>query len=334
MTARPTERRPLGRSGVDVTTLGFGAAAIAGLYEPVADATARQSVDRAWALGTRFFDTAPHYGHGLSERRLGQALAHRPRDEFVLSTKVGRLLRPGAADSLFRGALPLHSVHDFSASAIRTSLEASLERLGVDRVDVVHLHDPDNHADQALDESYPVLDDLRRQGVIRALGAGMNQTAVLTRFAREADFDCFLVAGRYTLLDQSALDDLLPACAARGIGVVIGGVYNSGVLARPEPTATFDYAPVPTPLLQRVRRLRSVCASHRVPLMAAAIQFPLGHPAVTSVLSGARSPLEVEENDRMMRVPVPAALWNDLKEAGLLRADAPVPRPHLHEVQR
>lgn len=321
----PTQPRRLGRSDIHVSALGLGTAPIGGLYEAVPESQARATVERAWEAGTRFFDTAPLYGHGLAERRLGAVLAQRPRDELVLATKVGRLLRPGETETIFHGIPPVQPVFDFSGPGIRRSLEESLERLGLDRVDIVHIHDPDDHADQALAESFPVLDELRREGVIRAVGAGMNQTQVLSRFAREADFDCFLVAGRYTLLDQSALDELLPLCVERGIGIIIGGVYNSGVLARPEVGATYDYAPAPAPVLERARALAAVCAAHDVPLMAAAIQFPFGHPAVASVLSGARSAAEVEQNERMARMSIPAALWDELKDRGLLAPNAPTP---------
>jgi D-threo-aldose 1-dehydrogenase len=214
---------------IELGRLGLGTAPLAGLYEAVDDDTAHATVDRAWELGVRFFDTAPYYGSGLGERRLGEALRARPRDEYVLSTKVGRLLRPG--ESGWHGAPQLEAYFDFSHDAVLRSLEQSLERLGLDRVDIALVHDPDNHYDDAIAGAFPALERLRDEGVVRAIGAGMNQTEMLCRFAREADPDCFLVAGRYTLLDRSAADELLPLCEQRGIAVIAGGVFNSGVLA-------------------------------------------------------------------------------------------------------
>ncbi|MGC9665840.1 aldo/keto reductase [Planosporangium sp. 12N6] len=322
----------LGRTDLTVTRLGLGLAPIGGLYRPVGDEQAVATVDRAWDRGLRLFDTAPLYGYGLSERRAGRALAPRPRDSYVVSTKVGRLLEPGGTDiedvwpeAAATGVTPRF---DFTYEAVRASLESSLERLGLDRVDVLHLHDPDDHFDAALGEAYRALADLRACGVIGAVGAGMNQAAMLTRFAREAarpGFDCFLLAGRYTLLDQSGLDGLLPLCAQRGIAVLAGGVYNSGLLVDPSPTSHFDYAPPPAPVLAKALAIRRVCDRYGVPLPAAAIQFPLGHPAVTSVVIGARSPEEVDENADLFAYPIPPALWADLRAEGLLPAHVPVP---------
>jgi D-threo-aldose 1-dehydrogenase len=314
----PTARVPLGRSGLTVTRLALGGAPLGGRLDPPDEATATAIVGRALALGLRHFDTAPLYGQGTSERRLGSALRERlgapapPREEIVLATKVGRLLRP-------------QPVFDFSYEGVLRSVEESLGRLGVDRVDVLHIHDPDRHYDAALAGAYVALDRLRREGTIRAVGAGMNQAEMPARFAREAQVDCFLLAGRYTLLDQVALAELLPVCVERGISIIIGGVYNSGILADPQPGATFNYRPAPPDLLARAQRLKAVCARHETPLMAAAIQFPLAHPAVATVLTGVRSVAELEENERMFRFPVPAALWHDLKGEGLLPEGAPVP---------
>ncbi|GII23098.1 aldo/keto reductase [Planosporangium mesophilum] len=328
---RATEPVTLGRTDLVVTRLGLGLAPIGGLYEPVGDTRAVATVDRAWQRGLRLFDTAPLYGYGLSERRAGAALARRPRDGYVLSTKIGRLLEPDGPDTddvwaeVADGVAPRF---DFSYPAVRASLSASLERLGLDRVDVLHIHDPDNHFDAALTGAYRALADLREAGVIGAVGAGMNQAPMLARFAREADapgFDCFLLAGRYTLLDQSGLNELLPLCAKRGIAVLAGGVYNSGLLADPQPGATYNYAPAPAPVLAKALAIREVCDRHGVPLPAAAIQFPLGHPAVTSVVIGARSPEEVDENIALFEYPIPAALWADLTSEGLLPDHVPTP---------
>jgi D-threo-aldose 1-dehydrogenase len=322
----------LGRADLSVTRLGIGCAPIGGLYRPVGDEQAIATADRAWERGLRLFDTAPLYGYGLSERRVGTALAKRPRSEFVLATKVGRLLEPGGADTqdiwpeaTLTGVAPRF---DFSYDAVRTSLEASLERLGLDRVDVLHIHDPDDHFDQALAGTYRALVDLRKAGVIGAISAGMNQSAMPARFVREAGepgFDCFMLAGRYTLLDQSGLDDLLPLCAERGIGVMAAGVYNSGLLGNPSPRSHYDYATPPEPLLERALAIKDLCERHGVPLRAAAIQFPLGHPAVSTVVIGARSPEQLDDNVDMFHHPVPAQLWDDLKSAGLLPGHVPTP---------
>jgi len=286
-----------------VTDLGLGTAPLAGLYEPVADETAQAVVERAWELGVRYFDTAPYYGSGLAERRLGAALRGMPRDAFAVSTKVGRLLRPDASG--WEGAY-----FDFSGDAALRSLESSLERLGLDRVDVALVHDPDDHYAEALAGAFGALQRLRDEGVVRTIGVGMNRTELLCRFAREADPDCFLVAGRYTVLDRSAEAELLPLCEERGIAVIAGGVFNSGVLAGGE---TFDYAAAPAAVMARVAELRETCARHGTPLEAAAVQFPARHPAVTSVLVGCRTPEEMAEDVRLFELDIPAALWDELE---------------------
>lgn len=305
----PTERARLGRTGLEVTRLGLGTAPLGGLYREVPDEQAAALLDAAWAAGLRFYDTAPFYGNGLSERRVGAALRTRPREELVLSTKVGRLLRGDPPEPVF----------DFGADGARRSLEESLDRLGMERVDVLHVHDPDDHHDEAIAGAYRALDGLRREGRVRAVGAGMNQWQMLARFAREADFDCFLLAGRFTLLDQSGLDELLPLCLERGIAVIAGGAFNSGILADPRPGAPYNYRPAPPELVERARRLAAVCEGHGVPLGAAAIQFPLRHPAVAAVLVGARSAAELEEDLRLFRWDVPDALWDDLSGQRLVR---------------
>lgn len=327
-------RHTLGR-GVEITELGFGGAALGGLYTAVDDDTAAATVDAAWAEGVRYFDTAPHYGLGLSERRLGAALRDRPRPSFAVSTKVGRLLVPYArndpgrpADDRASGfAVPAthRRVWDFSADGVRRSLAESLERLGLDRVDVVYLHDPDDHADQAFGEAYPALERLRGEGVVGAIGAGMNQGEMLTRFVHDTDVDVVLCAGRYTLLEQPALTGLLPAAAERGKSVVVGGVFNSGLLADPRREATYDYARAPRPVLERALAMKAVTERHGVPLRAAALRFPLGHPAVAAVLSGARSPAEVADAAALLARPVPGAVWAELRAEGLLPEGVPVP---------
>ncbi|MFF3611987.1 aldo/keto reductase [Streptomyces sp. NPDC002580] len=320
----------LGGSGVRVTALSFGAAGIGNLFTEVTDEQAYEAVDAAWANGIRSFDTAPHYGLGLSERRLGAALRDRPRDAYTVSTKAGRLLEPvdAGGDDLADGfAVPAthRRVWDFSADGVRRSLDASLERLGLDRVDAVYLHDPDDHAEQALREGYPALERLRAQGVVGAIGAGMNQTETLTRFVRETDVDVVLCAGRYTLLDHGALTALLPAARDRGVSVIIGGAFNSGLLADPRPGATYNYAVAPPELLERALYLKAIAERHGTTLRAAALAFPAAHPAVTSVLVGARSAAEVRDCVAGFATPVPSAFWRELREEGLLPAAAPLP---------
>jgi D-threo-aldose 1-dehydrogenase len=324
--ADPRARVPLARTRLRVTRLGLGTAPLGGLYEPVPEHVADGVVRRARAHGIRFFDTAPLYGSGLSERRLGAALRDHPRDDVVVSTKVGRLLQPNGEGqrSLFRGAPQLHPVFDFSYDGALRSLEASLARLGLDRVDIVLIHDPDDHFEEALRGTYVALRRLRDERVVGAIGAGMNQSELLCRFAREADLDCFLLAGRYTLLDTTAARELLPLCLERGIAVIAGGVFNSGILADPEST-TFDYRPASVEIVEQTRRLDRVCRRWQVPLAAAAVQFPLGHPAITSILVGCRSQDELDEDVRLFECRIPAGLWDDLRGEGLLPEDVPTP---------
>jgi D-threo-aldose 1-dehydrogenase len=335
------ERVPLGRTGLELTRLGFGGASIGGIYGWVEDADAIATVRHAWSLGVRYFDTAPLYGYGAAERRTGQVLADEPRDSFVLSTKVGRLVRDratippdadidrqlldGREDAYYVIRDPVRIVFDYSADGIRRSLEESLERLRLDRVDIALIHDPDDHWREAIEGAWPALERLRSEGVIRAIGAGMNQSEMLTRFVRETTMDVVLVAGRYTLLDQGALHDLLPACQERGVGVLVGSVMNSGVLVDPRPGARFNYGPAPADVIERARRIGEVCERHGVPLRAAAMQFPMAHPAVVSLVAGVRSVAHLDEYPALLSYPIPADLWSDLREEGLIAADAPVP---------
>lgn len=324
----PSERVVLGRTSVVVTRFGLGTAPLAGLFEAVDDGQALQVIEHAWHAGIRFFDTAPLYGHGLAELRLGRFLRHRSRGEFVLASKVGRLLRadaPPEPGQSFRGTPPVNPMFDFTYDGVMRSVEESLERLGLERIDILHIHDPDDHYEEAVKGAYRALDRLRADGVIRAVGAGMNQAEMLTRFAREGNFDCFLLAGRYTLLDQVALKELLPLCLERGIAIIAGGVYNSGILADPKPGAHYDYKEAPARLLERAVRIRAVCERYGVPLKAAALQFPMGHEAVTAVVVGCRSKAQLEESLRMFEMDIPSALWSDLKAEGLLGDEVPTP---------
>jgi D-threo-aldose 1-dehydrogenase len=294
----------------------FGGAPIGGLYAPVSDDAAAETLGAAWETGIRAFDTAPHYGAGLSERRIGDFLAGRPRGEFIVSTKVGRLLVPatGPVDGAeeFYGTPPLTRVRDYSRDGVLRSLESSLRRLRLDRVDIALIHDPDDFMSAALDEAYPVLADLRSQGVVRAIGAGMNSAAPLTWLVERCDLDCVLVAGRYTLLDRSAADGLFPLCLRRGVAVLAGGVFNSGILTGADDGATYDYAPAPPAVAARARRMRDACARHGVPLAAAALQFTLHHPAVTAAVVGARAAEEIMVDVSYLERHIPGALWAEL----------------------
>ncbi|KUM70515.1 aldo/keto reductase [Streptomyces griseorubiginosus] len=317
----------LGCSGVEVSALAFGGAAVGNLFTEVSDEQAHEAVTAAWERGIRYFDTAPHYGLGLSEQRLGEVLKAYPRTEFTLSTKVGRRLEPSGAggDDLANGfAVPAtrRRVWDFTEDGVRRTLEASLERLGLDRVDVVYLHDPDDHAEAAFREGYPALEKLRSEGVVGAIGAGMNQVQMLTRFVRETDVDVVLCAGRYTLLDRSALDALLPAAVERGVSVVVGGAFNSGLLADPQPGATYNYTAAPPELLDKALRMKEIAGRHGISLRAAALAFCAAHPAVASVLVGARSAAEVHDCADQFAVPVPEPFWQELRDTGLLEDHA------------
>ena len=364
----PSSRRRIGSTDIQIPILGLGTAPIGGLYgPPVADADAVALMRRAYELGIRAFDTAPEYGSGFAELRLGEVLPELPRDEIVVSTKVGKPLRPISfaaktkrvlSESLRsgdvrritgdavritkrvvmgrragvtlgypfdRGDAAMETSIDFSYDGVMRSVDDSLARLRLDRVDILYIHEPDDHYEAALTGAFKALDRLRSDGSIGAVGVGMNQTKMLVRFAREAPVDCFLVGGRYTLLDQDALGELFPECQRRGISIIAGGVYNSGILADPRPGAKFDYERAPKPLIERAQRIREVCSRHEVPLMAAAIQFPLAHPVVAAVLTGVRTVEELDQNLAMFGTRIPDALWGDLRSEGLLAADAPLP---------
>lgn len=320
-TAPVGARVPLGRSAVSVTRVGLGTAPLAGLFSAVGARQAEETLRAAWDAGVRYFDTAPHYGAGLAEERLGGFLAGRPRAEVTVSTKVGRLLVPGQGgdDEGFAEGTGLTRVRDYSAEGVYRSLSESLERSGLDAFDIVLVHDPDDHYAQASSAAFPALRRLRDEGAVKAIGAGMNQTRMLVRFVQEADPDCVLVAGRYSLLDRTAEEELLPACAERQVGVLVGGVFNSGVLADPRPGATFDYAPASEAVLARAQALARVCADHEVPLAAAALQFPLRHPAVAGVVVGARSAQEVGDNVAHASRAIPEDLWAELESMGEYR---------------
>jgi D-threo-aldose 1-dehydrogenase len=313
--------------------LGLGCAPLANLYRPVGEQEAEAAVAAAFDHldgPAAYFDTAPHYGVGLSEERLGRALAGRDRASYVISTKAGRRLRDLAPGEVPDGQgfvdTPARArVWDFTAGGIRATLEGSLRRLGLDAVDILYLHDVEDHLPEVYATGFPALAALREEGLVKAIGFGMNRSDVLARLVADLDVDVVLCAGRWTLLERTALDDLLPVCERRGTQVVAGGVYNSGLLADPRPGAPYDYAPAPAPLLARARQLAAVCAEFGVPLRAAALRFPFGHPSVVSAVVGAASAAEVADNARMAAVPVPDELWHALVDRGLLDADVPLP---------
>ena len=340
----PARRQSIGNLGLSVTQMGLGGTGFGNIYAPVSDQEAAALAKVAYDAGIRYFDTAPLYGVGLSETRLGAGLAQYDRSELVISTKVGYTLVPASeaagGNSVFVETPPLSTVFDFSRDAVLRSLESSLTRLGTDHVDILLIHDPDesirlkpgmdpyqrSHFQEVMDGAYPALAELRSQQVVRAIGLGMNQWQMLADFARAGDFDCFLLAGRYTLLEQESLRELLPLCDQKGIRIILGGPYNSGILATGAiEGAYFDYGPAPPEILERVRRIEAVCREHGVSLQAAALQFPMAHPAVASIIPGARSTAELTANLDFFREPIPTAFWQQLQSEQLLEPAAPIP---------
>ncbi|WP_433304359.1 aldo/keto reductase [Actinoplanes sp. CA-030573] len=313
---------------------GLGCAPLGNLYTAISDQDAADTVHAAWTAGWRYFDTAPHYGLGLSERRLGTALSGYPRDSYTLSTKVGRRLVPSPdhahRQDLEGFAVPAayRRVWDFTADGVRRSLDESLRRLEVDRIDLVLLHDPEGHERDAVEKAYPALCELRDQGVVNAIGAGSKNNESLSWFVDNTDLDVVMVAGRYTLLDQAAADDLFPLCAARGIRVINAGVFNSGLLAQSRPHAglPFEYAAAPAAMVERAAAIASLCTRHGTTLPAAALAFAAAPPPVTTVVVGSQTAEQVRRNAALMAAPPPADLWTDLIDCGLLRPGLPVPK--------
>lgn len=338
MTVLPT--RPLGRTGIPVSILGFGCAPLGDLYELLDDDIALQAIKTAVSAGVTLYDVAPLYGHGLAEHRLGTILKRLPRENFVLSTKVGRWLKPApggrSATTRYRGGLAFDVVIDYSYDGTMRAFEHSLNRLAVPSVDIALIHDVDvwTHGKdaiearfkEAMDGAYRALDELRRTKVVKAIGVGVNESAMCLRFANAGDIDAVLLAGRYSLLEQPALADFLPVAEKKRIGVMLGGVFNSGILATGAiADAKYNYRPAPSEILTKTKRIEAVCASHGVPLPVAAVQFALGHPAVSSLVIGAVAPDEVTRNVAALTARVPASLWSDLRREGLLDGDVPVP---------
>jgi len=336
----PFDTVPVGPYDLPVMRLGLGGGPLSGmvladgLYGGSAYDEALRTIERAYELGIRYFDTSPVYGYGRSEVRLGHALAGKPRDSFVLSTKVGRVLDPKPGGNMSTGnpdGLPeLIHVNTFTRDDVLRSIEDSLKRLGMDRIDIIYIHDPDQEEfgeRQSNEEAFPALMELREQGVIRAIGSGTNTWELPARFVRRFDLDIMLLAGRYTLLDHSALQEFLPLCLERNVKVAIGGPYNSGILARDLDTpVSFEYAPAPQHLVDRAKKLQAICHHHGVDLKAAALQFVLAHPAVATVIPGAQTVSELEQNIRMMNVDIPGSVWRDMKSEGLIPAEAPTPQ--------
>lgn len=330
-----------GNGGLTFTELGFGTAPLGNLYQAISDAEARAILDAAWDGGVRYYDTAPLYGLGLSETRLNGFLRGKDRDSYVLSSKVGRLMKPCAPDQRtgigkWFDVPQRREEYDYGYDGVMRSVEFSLERLGVSRIDILYVHDlcQFTHGSRAASDArieeffagkgYEAMISLRDQGVVSAIGGGINEWEVCQTLAERGDFDLFLLAGRYTLLEQEALDSFLPLCQARGIGIVTGGPYNSGILASgPVPGAFFNYDIAPEPVLERVRRIEAVCKAHNVPMVEAAFQFPLLHPAHVAVIPGGQSVAQMAGNLKAASAMIPAALWDNLKSEGLMRADAP-----------
>ncbi len=334
------DKRPIGSTGLEISRIGFGGAPIGDIRKAPSEAEARRLLEAAWHAGIRYYDVAPLYGMGLSERRIGDFLREKPRDEYVLSTKAGRLLVPDRAAAMERygdmRALPFRPVFDFSYDAIMRSYEHSLQRLGLERIDILYLHDIGRFSqrerhDEALRQlldggGLRAMLELRDSGTVRAIGAGVNEWPILDFLMDHARWDVFLLANRYTLLDQEVIDTLLPRVEREGVAIVIGAPLNSGILATgPVPGAIFDYAPASEAMLEKTRRIEAICRSHGTTLIRAALNFPLGHKAITSIIPGFSNLGEFEDNMAGYRRAIPDAFWEELKREGLLHAAAPLP---------
>lgn len=335
----PSQKRRLGRVDLEVTAFAFGAAPIGNIFRPISEQESDAMVQHAWEAGVRFYDTAPMYGHGLSELRTGHSLRWKRRDDFVLASKVGRVLKPARRDTIdfapWVDGAPFTMQFDYSYDGTMRSFEDSLQRLGLERMDVCFIHDIDVFTrgaeqpavfEQAMDGCWRALQRLRSEGLVKAIGVGVNEWQVCHEALKRRDFDCFLLAGRYTLLEQDALDEFLPLCEKRGAAVVVGGGFNSGILATGARSgAKYNYALAPQAILHKVARIEAVCSAHGVPLPAAALQFVVAHPAIPSFIAGTRTVEQMRQNLAWFSHPIPADFWADLKRQGLLREDAPVP---------
>lgn len=336
---KPSDKRVFGRSGLNVTAFAFGTAPIGNFLQPIDEQTADAMIQTAWDAGVRFYDTAPMYGHGLSELRAGHSLRWKKRDEFVLASKVGRVLKPAKRSQIdfapWSNAAPNTMNFDYSYDGTMRSFEDSLQRLALEHIDMLFIHDIDGFTRgdeqpevfrQAMDGCWRALEKLRSQGIVKAIGVGVNEWQVCHEALKQRDFDCFLLAGRYTLLEQEALDEFLPLCVERGAAVLVGGGFNSGILATGAvPGAKYNYSPAPKPIMEKVAKIEEVCRAHGVPLPAAALQFVVAHPAIPSFCAGTRTVQQLEQNLAWFSYPIPGDFWEELKKKGLLREDAPVP---------
>lgn len=336
---KPETKNQFGRVDLQVTAFGFGTAPIGNIFREIDEETSDAMIQSAWNAGIRYYDTAPMYGHGLSELRSGHSLRWKNRDDFVLSSKVGRILKPAPKNDIDyapwtnAGRFTMH--FDYSYDGTMRAFEDSLQRLNLERMDICFIHDIDvftRGAEQkevfasAMDGSWKALNSLRDQGVVKAIGVGVNEWEVCHEALRQRDFDCFLLAGRYTLLEQESLDEFLPLCEERDAAVVIGGGFNSGILATGAVEgAKYNYAPAPAEIMQKVSKIEQVCTDHGVPLPAAAMQFVVAHPAIPSFIAGTRTVEQLQKNLEWFDFSIPSEFWADLKAKGLLREDAPTP---------
>jgi len=335
----PNEKVKFGRVDLDVTAFGFGTAPIGNIFREIDEETSDGMIQHAWDAGVRYFDAAPMYGHGLSELRTGQSLRWKNRDDFILSSKVGRVLKPARRQDIdfapWTNAAPFTMHFDYSYDGVMRSFEDSLQRMALERMDTCFIHDIDVFTrgseqpevfEQAMDGAWKALSSLKEQGLIKAIGVGVNEWEVCHSALERRDFDCFLLAGRYTLLEQDSLDKFLPLCEERGAAVVVGGGFNSGILATgAKEGAKYNYAPAPADIMAKVAQIEAVCAEYNVPLPAAALQFVVAHPAVPTFMAGTRTVDQLEQNLKWFSHEIPAQFWVDLKAKGLLREDAPVP---------